>query len=213
MITGFSELRDPPMVGAAVSALAGGHAVVVVDDMRCDGDAHVMFSADKATTHLMAFMVRHTSGFVSVALDAATCDRLHLPPMPFVDHDRTGSAPTVTVDAAHGVTTGISAKDRARTARALADPAANASHFTRPGHIQPLRAHPGGVAARAGLVEAAVDLARLAGSTPAAVLCEIVSVRDPRRMACAAEAREFADQHRLASVTLSALAQYERSLC
>jgi 3,4-dihydroxy 2-butanone 4-phosphate synthase/GTP cyclohydrolase II len=159
----------------------------------------------------MAFMVRHTSGVVAVALEAEICTRLRLPAMPFVDHEDLGTPPTVTVDAAVGITTGISAKDRAATARSLADPRTSSDDLTRPGHMQPLRVrgYPDGTTA--GRAEAAVVLARMAGMSPAAVLCELVSVHDPRRMARAEEAHLFAAGHGLIVVGIGEIMALRRT--
>ena len=129
-------------------------------------------------------------------LTEADADRLELPPMYHTNQDRRGTAYTVTVDAREGVTTGISAADRARTIRLLADPAtAAATDLSRPGHVVPLRAREGGVLRRPGHTEAAVDLARLAGLRPAGVLCELVN--DDGTHGAAARAEPFADEHGL----------------
>lgn len=187
-------------IRAAVDAVAAGRTIVLIDDLRADGEADLVFAASTASTSSMAFMVRHASGMVAVALEAEICTRLRLPAMPFVDHENLGSPPTVTVDSTVGVTTGISAKDRATTARSLADPRTRPDDLSRPGHIQPLRVDGLYEAKAAGRAEAAVELVRMAGSAPAAVLCELVSVHDPRRMARAQEARLFAARHGLIGV-------------
>lgn len=123
----------------------------------------------------MAWMVRHSSGYVCVPVPPARADALALPPMVAASEDPRGTAYTVSVDASHpSVTTGISAHDRALACRVLADPAAGPASLRRPGHVLPLRAHPGGVRARPGHTEAAVELCRLAGLSPAAAICEIV---------------------------------------
>ena len=140
----------------------------------------------------------------------AVADRLDLPPMFRVNQDRRGTAYTVTVDAREGVSTGISAGDRARTIRLLADPAATAADLSRPGHVVPLRAKEGGVLHRPGHTEAAVDLARLAGLQPAGVLCEIVCEKDPAGMARTEELRVFADEHDLAMISIADLIAFRR---
>src|SRR5215468_6762478 len=159
----------------AVADIAAGRAVIVVDDEDRENEGDLIFAAERATPDMVAFMVRHTSGYICVPLTADECDRLELPPMYHTNQDRRGTAYAVTVDAREGVTTGISASDRARTIRMLADPDAHAADFSRPGHVVPLRAKDGGVLRRPGHTEAAVDLAVLAGLQPAGAICEIVS--------------------------------------
>lgn len=194
----------------AVAEIAAGRAVVVVDDEDREDEGDLIFAADLATPALMAFLVRHSSGFVCVALPEPECDRLGLPPMHHTNSDGYGTAYRVTVDAVRGVSTGISARDRAHTARVLADPAALPTDLSRPGHVVPLAARPGGVLDRGGHTEAAVDLARLAGRRPAGVLCEIVSAREPGRMARRDELVEFAATHRLAMIGIAELVAYRR---
>lgn len=184
---------DFDTVERAIADIAAGKAVVVVDDEDRENEGDLIFAAEKATPELVAFMVRYTSGYLCVPLDGDTCDRLGLPPMYSVNQDKHGTAYTVTVDAREGIGTGISASDRATTMRKLSDPASTANDFTRPGHVVPLRAKDGGVLRRPGHTEAAVDLARLAGFTPAGVICEIVSQKDEGSMAQTPELRVFAD--------------------
>jgi len=159
----------------AIVEIAAGRAVVVVDDEDRENEGDLIFAAQKATPELVAFMVRHTSGYICAPVLETDADRLELPPMYYTNQDRRGTAYTVTVDAREGITTGISAADRAHTLALLANPATQATDLARPGHVVPLRAKPGGVLRRAGHTEAAVDLARLAGLRPAAVLCELVN--------------------------------------
>jgi len=194
----------------AVADIAAGKAVVVVDDEDRENEGDLIFAAEMATPELMAFMVRHSSGYVCVPLTGEVCDRLGLPPMYSTNQDKHGTAYTVTVDAREGIGTGISAADRATTARLLADPDAGAHSFARPGHVVPLRAKEGGVLRRPGHTEAAVDLARLAGLQPAGVICEVVSAREPGEMARTAELREFADDHGLALISIADLISWRR---
>ncbi|WP_182357160.1 bifunctional 3,4-dihydroxy-2-butanone-4-phosphate synthase/GTP cyclohydrolase II [Tomitella gaofuii] len=194
----------------AVSDIAAGKAVVVVDDEDRENEGDLIFAAEKATPELVAFMVRYTSGYLCVPLTGADCERLALPPMYTVNQDKHGTAYTVTVDAREGVTTGISAADRARTMRMLADGDAGAEDFTRPGHVVPLRAKEGGVLRRPGHTEAAVDLAALAGLRPAGAICEIVSQKDDGEMARADELRVFADEHELAMISIADLISWRR---
>jgi 3,4-dihydroxy 2-butanone 4-phosphate synthase/GTP cyclohydrolase II len=163
-----------------------------------------------ATPELVAFMVRYTSGYICVPMTEADCDRLELPPMYHVNQDKRGTAYTVSVDAREGVSTGISATDRALTMRLLADPTATSADFTRPGHVVPLRAKEGGVLRRAGHTEAAVDLARMAGLQPTGVLCEIVSQKDDGDMARLDELEAFAAEHGLTLITIADLIAYRR---
>jgi 3,4-dihydroxy 2-butanone 4-phosphate synthase/GTP cyclohydrolase II len=209
-----TEARQPVSdfedIERAVADIAAGKAVVVVDDEDRENEGDLIFAAEKATPELLAFMVRYTSGYVCVPLDEADCDRLDLPPMYHTNQDRRGTAYTVTVDARNGVTTGISATDRAHTIRLLADPDAVADSFNRPGHVVPLRAKEGGVLRRPGHTEAAVDLARLAGLRPAGVLCELVSQKDEGDMARREELEVFAADHDLALITIADLIAYRR---
>lgn len=186
----------------AITATAAGRPVVVTGDS--DGDGYLVFAADAATSALTAFMVRHTSGYVRVALPGDECERLNLPPMCHRDN-----ALRVSVDV-RGTGTGISAGDRARTIAALGSAGAEASDFLRPGHVVPLRAAADGVLGRRGAAEAAVDLAALAGRRRAAALCEIVSRRNPTLMARGAELTEFAVEHGLAVVSIGELVAYRR---
>ncbi|MFC9902940.1 bifunctional 3,4-dihydroxy-2-butanone-4-phosphate synthase/GTP cyclohydrolase II [Rhodococcus sp. NPDC127593] len=197
-------------IDRAIADIAAGKAVVVVDDENRENEGDLVFAAEKATTELLAFMVRHTSGFVCVPLTGEDCDRLALPPMCTINQDKHGTAYTVTVDATAGIGTGISAADRATTIRVLADRDSGAHDLTRPGHVVPLRARDGGVLARAGHTEAAVDLARLAGLRPSGVICEIVSRTEPGAMARADELRAFADEHRLAMIAIADLIAWRR---
>ncbi|GAA3874955.1 bifunctional 3,4-dihydroxy-2-butanone-4-phosphate synthase/GTP cyclohydrolase II [Saccharothrix violaceirubra] len=199
-----------PDIERAIADLAAGRPVVVVDDEDRENEGDLIFAAEKATPELLAFMVRYTSGYVCVALTEEDCDRLDLPPMYHTNQDQRGTAYTVTVDAREGVSTGISAADRAHTIRLLADPASDAKHFSRPGHVVPLRARTGGVLRRPGHTEAAVDLARLAGFSPAGVLCEIVSQKDEGDMARRDELEVFAADHDLALITIAELIAYRR---
>lgn len=197
-------------VAVTVADVAAGRPVVLHDVDRDEGD--LVFAAAAATPHLVAFMVRHTSGFVAVALTGPACDRLALPSMCGVDQDPRRAAHTVTVDASVGVSTGISAADRSRTIRLLADRRTTVADLSLPGHVAPLRAQPGGVLHRRDRVEAAVDLARLAGLEPAGVLCGIVSTTDPDGMARGAELAAFAEEHGLQVVTIADLVAYRRRI-
>jgi 3,4-dihydroxy 2-butanone 4-phosphate synthase/GTP cyclohydrolase II len=194
----------------AVKDIAAGRPVVVVDDEDRENEGDLVFAAQFATPELLAFMVRYTSGYICAPLTGTDCDRLELPPMYHTNQDRRGTAYTVTVDAREGVQTGISASDRARTIRLLADPDSTAGDFTRPGHVVPLRARDGGVLRRPGHTEATVDLARLAGLRAAGALCEIVSQKDEGEMARREELEGFATEHALTLITIADLVAYRR---
>jgi 3,4-dihydroxy 2-butanone 4-phosphate synthase/GTP cyclohydrolase II len=202
---------DIAAVERAIADIAAGRPVVVVDDPGRENEGDLIFAAAMASTELVSFMVRYTSGYICVPLTGADCDRLNLPPMYHVNQDRRGTAYTVTVDASDGVGTGISAADRAHTMRLLADPAAGPTDFRRPGHVVPLRARDGGVLCRPGHTEAAVDLARLAGLPPVGVLCEIVSQKDDG-MARYDELTTFAAEHELTLITIADLIAYRRRI-
>ncbi|MFN8128054.1 MAG: bifunctional 3,4-dihydroxy-2-butanone-4-phosphate synthase/GTP cyclohydrolase II [Candidatus Nanopelagicales bacterium] len=192
----------------AIAAIAAGHAVVVVDDEDRENEGDLVFAASKATAELVGFMIRHTSGVVCVPMRGEELDRLNLPPMTYVNEDRKGTAYSVSVDARDGISTGISAADRARTIRTLVDSATEPWEITRPGHVFPLRAQPGGVLQRAGHTEASVDLAALAGLAPAGVICELVN--DDGSMMRAPECRKFADEHGLLMVSIADLIAHIR---
>ena len=194
----------------AIADVAAGRTVVVVDDEDRENEGDLIFAAAKATPELLSFMVRYTSGYVCVSLTGQDCDRLDLPPMYHTNQDKRGTAYTVTVDAREGVTTGISAADRAHTIRALADPDAKAVDFVRPGHVVPLRAKEGGVLRRPGHTEAGVDIARMAGLPAVGVLCEIVSAKDVGEMARRDELEVFAADHDITLITIADLITYRR---
>jgi 3,4-dihydroxy 2-butanone 4-phosphate synthase/GTP cyclohydrolase II len=192
----------------AIEEIAAGRAIVVVDDEDRENEGDLIAAASKATPELVAFMVRHTSGVLCVPMKSATLDRLGLPPMTARNEDAKQTAYTVSVDARRGVTTGISAADRAHTIRVLADSATEPYELTRPGHVFPLRAVEGGVLRRAGHTEAAVDLAVLAGMSPAGAIGEIVN--DDGSMARLPRLMEFAAEHGLAIVSIADLVAYRR---
>ncbi|UPO78075.1 3,4-dihydroxy-2-butanone-4-phosphate synthase [Arthrobacter sp. Helios] len=193
-------------IAAAADAIAAGRAVVVVDDEDRENEGDIVFAAQHATAELMGFTVRYTSGVVCVPLPGSYADRLNLPPMTAVNEDAKGTAYTVSCDAAAGTSTGISAADRALTSRVLADPASEPADLNRPGHIFPLRADDGGVRARRGHTEAAVELARLAGCTPVGVIAELV--HDDGTMMRLPALREFADEHGLVLVSIEDLVAF-----
>lgn len=161
-------------IEAAIASIAAGRPVIVVDDEDRENEGDVILSAELASPEWIAWTVAHSSGFICAPLSTEIAEALDLPPMVAHNEDVRGTAYTVTVDAAVGVTTGISAHDRARTLRVLADPTSVRDDLHRPGHVVPLRARPGGVRERAGHTEAAIELVTAAGLRPAAAICEIV---------------------------------------
>jgi 3,4-dihydroxy 2-butanone 4-phosphate synthase/GTP cyclohydrolase II len=190
----------------AVADIAAGRPVIVVDDADRENEGDLVLAAELATPELIAFFVRWTSGVICVPLSGADCDRMSLPPMHHTNEDRKQTAYTVSVDARDGVTTGISAAERAATIRLLADPEAKAEDLTRPGHVFPLRAKDGGVLRRPGHTEAGVDLARLAGLHPAAAIGEIVN--DDGSMKRLPELTVFAAEHGLVLISIADLVAY-----
>src|SRR5215468_10657919 len=195
-------------VTRAIADIAAGRPVVVVDDANRENEGDIIAAASKMTPELMAFMIRYTSGVICAPLTGEALDRLQLPLMTPHNTERMRTAFTVSVDARDGVTTGISAADRARTVRVLVDSATESYELVRPGHIFPLRYAEGGVLRRPGHTEAAVDLARLAGLTPARVLAEVVN--DDGTMARLPELRAFADEHGLTLITIAQLIKFRR---
>ena len=195
-------------IDRAIKDIAEGRPVVVVDDANRENEGDIILAASLATPELLAFMIRYTSGVICVPLPGAELDRLQLPLMTSQNTERMRTAFTLSVDARDGVTTGISAADRAATIARLVDPATTAQDLVRPGHIFPLRYAEGGVLRRPGHTEAAVDLARLAGLPPAGVLAEVVN--DDGTMARLPELREFADTHGLALISIEQLIEYRR---
>ncbi|MEV0897849.1 bifunctional 3,4-dihydroxy-2-butanone-4-phosphate synthase/GTP cyclohydrolase II [Actinoplanes sp. NPDC049802] len=192
----------------AIADIAAGKPVIVVDDEDRENEGDLIFAAEHATPELVAFMVRYTSGYICVPLPEEEADRLDLPPMFHTNQDKRGTAYAVTVDAKHGVSTGISAADRARTIQLLASAETEPGDLSRPGHIVPLRAKPGGVLRRPGHTEASIDLAVLAGCRPAGVLCEMVN--DDGTMQRRPDLEKFAAEHDLAMISIEELVAYLR---
>ncbi|KAB2970636.1 3,4-dihydroxy-2-butanone-4-phosphate synthase [Zoogloea sp.] len=201
---GFGRVSD------AIAAIRAGQFVIVVDDTHRENEGDLIIAAEKITPEQMAFLVRHSSGVVCVALPGARLDALALPLMVRDNTESHRTAFTITVDYRHGTSTGISAADRAATLRALSDPAVEADDFARPGHIFPLRAREGGVLVRPGHTEAAHDLVSLAGLRPGGVLCEIV--RDDGAMARRPDLLRFAREHALPIITIAQLIEYRQQL-
>ena len=196
-------------VPEAIAAIARGEPIVVVDDEDRENEGDLIIAAEAATPEALAFFVRYTSGVICVSLTGERLDELQIPLM--VRDNNTESqrtAFTYTVDAMANVTTGISAADRSTTIQTLIDPAARPVDLSRPGHIFPLRYAEGGVLKRAGHTEAAVDLARMAGMTPAGVLCEIVN--DDGTMSRVPDLETFCAEHGLLMVSIAQLIRHRR---
>ncbi|HEV7754314.1 MAG TPA: bifunctional 3,4-dihydroxy-2-butanone-4-phosphate synthase/GTP cyclohydrolase II [Mycobacteriales bacterium] len=192
----------------AVADIAAGRAVVVVDDEDRENEGDLVFAAEKATPELVAFMMTECRGLLCVPMEGSALDHLQLGQMVSENTDRMGTAFTVSVDAREGITTGISAADRAHTVQLLVGDDTVAQDIVRPGHVFPLRAKEGGVLRRPGHTEAAVDLARMAGLTPAGVICEIV--KPDGTMARLPDLTVFAAEHGLTLVTIADLIAYRR---
>jgi 3,4-dihydroxy 2-butanone 4-phosphate synthase/GTP cyclohydrolase II len=192
----------------AVQAIKQGEMVLVVDDADRENEGDLIMAAEAATPEKIGFFVRHTSGVIVMPMLGERLDRLELPLMVQHNTEKHRTAFTVSVDAAQGTTTGISASDRATTIRTLIDPETKPSDLLRPGHIFPLRYREGGVLKRAGHTEAGIDLARLAGCYPAAVLCEVVN--PDGSMARLPQLEAFAAEHHLKLISIADLIRYRR---
>jgi 3,4-dihydroxy 2-butanone 4-phosphate synthase/GTP cyclohydrolase II len=192
----------------AVEEIRAGRMVIVVDDADRENEGDLIMAAEKVTAESIAFIVRHTSGVICVPVVGERLDELQIPLMVTANTDHQRTAFTVSVDARHGVTTGISAADRAATIRAIIAPGTAPEDLSRPGHIFPLRYREGGVLKRAGHTEASVDLARLAGLYPAGVLCE--TVNEDGTMARLPDLVRFAERHGLKIISIADLIAYRR---
>lgn len=193
-------------IETAIKAFAAGEPIVVVDDDDRENEGDLILAASMATPEKIAFMIRHTSGILCVPMTGQRASELNLAPMVAQNLDPMRTAFTVTVDYKVGMTTGISAEERCNTARALANQNCTASDFLRPGHMFPLIAKPGGVLARSGHTEAGIDLARLAGLEPLAVLSEIVN--DDGTVKRLPELVPFAREHGLKIISIEDLIAY-----
>jgi 3,4-dihydroxy-2-butanone 4-phosphate synthase len=195
-------------VESALQALRRGNFVVVADDTDRENEGDLILAAESMSTEKLAFMLRHTSGVVCVAITKARAAELALPLMVAENSESHRTQFTVSVDYALGTTTGISARDRSRTIRALGARESSAASFVRPGHVFPLRALPGGVLERRGHTEAAVDLARLSGFEPAGALCELMA--EDGSMLAGQALVDFARAHCLPFLTIAELVNYRR---
>jgi 3,4-dihydroxy 2-butanone 4-phosphate synthase / GTP cyclohydrolase II len=201
-VSTFASIED------AIAVIRDGGMVVVVDDEDRENEGDFVMAADAATPESIAFIVNHSSGVICVPMLGEDLVRLDVPMMVARNQDPKGTAYTVSVDATDATATGISAADRAATCRVLADPESGPGSLTRPGHVFPLRYHPGGVLRRPGHTEAAVDLARLAGRRPAGAICEVV--KPDGTMARVPDLEAFCAEHGLLLITIADLVAYRR---
>ncbi len=190
---GFDSITD------AIEEIRQGRLVIVVDDEDRENEGDLTVAAEKITPEAINFMARYGRGLICLAMTGERLDELQLPLMVGHNTAKYGTAFTISIEARHGVTTGISAADRATTILTAVNPGSTAADLVRPGHVFPLRARSGGVLARAGQTEAAVDLARLAGLCPAGVICEVM--KEDGTMARVPELAEFASAHDLKMIT------------
>jgi 3,4-dihydroxy 2-butanone 4-phosphate synthase/GTP cyclohydrolase II len=201
-MTGLSTIEE------ALAALRAGRPVLVTDDEDRENEGDVILAAQTLTDEWMAWTIRHSSGYVCAPMPDEVADRLDLPLMVRENADRLRTAYTITVDAAQGVTTGISAADRAHTVRLLSAPTATAASFIRPGHVVPLRARDGGVLARRGHTEAAVDLCRLAGLEPVGAIAELT--HDDGTMMRLPAVLDLGAEHDLPVITIEQLVAHRQ---
>jgi 3,4-dihydroxy 2-butanone 4-phosphate synthase/GTP cyclohydrolase II len=193
-------------VSEVIAAIRAGEIVILVDDEDRENEGDLVFGADFVTAEKINFLAKHGRGLVCMPITEEHAARLGLRPMVEQNRSRHGTNFTVSIEAAEGIATGISAHDRALTIKVACSPNAKAEDIVQPGHVFPLIAHPGGVLVRAGHTEACCDLARLAGLTPAAVLCEIM--RDDGTMARLPDLLEFAATHKLRIGTIADLIEH-----
>jgi len=196
-------------IEAALADFAAGRIVIVVDDENRENEGDMIAAVDKLTVEAVNMMIRHARGLICVPVTGGQLARLHLPEMARVNRDKYTTAFTVSVDAAKGISTGISACDRWATAKILGDPASTPDMLAQPGHIFPLRARDGGVLERPGHTEATVDLARLAGLNPAGLCCEILN--DDGSCMRLPQLAEFKKLHNLKLISVADLVEYRRS--
>jgi len=193
-------------IDAALEEFRAGRMIIVVDDEDRENEGDLTIAAEKVTPEAINFMAKHGRGLICLALTEQRADHLRIPLATERNTSLLGTAFCEPIDAAEGVTTGVSAADRAHTIQVSIDPAASPADLARPGHISPLRAQKGGVLVRSGQTEAAVDLARLAGMVPAGVICEIMN--DDGTMARVPELLEFCKKHELKMISVAELIRY-----
>lgn len=206
--TNLDDFGSPDLrVRNAIAQLAAGGGILVVDDENRENEGDLIFPADTITNEQMALMIRECTGIVCLSLTADRLDALKLPQMVCDNTSSMGTAFTVSIEAREGVTTGVSAADRVQTIKTAVHPDSRPDDLARPGHIFPLRAHPGGISARAGHTEASIALVEMAGHQPAAVLCELT--KPDGSMARLTEVAAFAREHNMPVVTIEDLLGFE----
>src|SRR5437762_1524610 len=193
-------------IETAIEDIRAGRMIVLVDDEDRENEGDLMFAAERVTPEGINFMAKHGRGLICLAMTEERLDYLRIGPMTLENTSPYGTAFCESIEARDGVTTGISAYDRARTIQVAIDPASRATDLVRPGHTFPLRARKGGVLVRAGQTEASVDLARLAGLVPAGVICEIMN--EDGTMSRVPDLIEFCGKHGLKMVTVAELIRY-----
>ncbi len=193
-------------IEAAVAEIRDGRMIIIVDDEDRENEGDLVCAAEKVTPEIINFMARHARGLICLPLTEDRCDELHLTTQVAENTSYLGTAFTVSIDARRGITTGISAADRATTILVAVDPESRPQDLCRPGHIVPLRAKNGGVLVRAGQTEASVDIARIAGLYPAGVICEIMN--EDGTMSRLPQLQEFAAQHNLKMISVAELVRY-----
>lgn len=193
----------------ALKELRAGRLIILVDDEDRENEGDLVVAAEKVTPGAVNFMAKHARGLICLAMTAQRCDELQLPPQAASNTSRFGTNFTVSIEAREGVTTGISAADRAQTVRTAIHPKTKPEDLVRPGHMFPLRARNGGVLVRAGQTEGSVDLCRLAGLTPAAVICEIMN--NDGSMARLSQLELFGAEHKLKIMSIRDLIEYRRA--
>ena len=203
-----SNFPMPPRLRIALDAIRHGRAVVLLDDNDRENEGDLIVAADRITVPMMATLIRECSGIVCLCMGDDALQRLDLPPMVANNGSRYGTAFTVSIEAREGVTTGVSAADRVTTIRTAIAADATAADLVSPGHVFPLRAAPGGVLERRGHTEGAVELARLAGLQPAAVLCELMN--EDGSMMRGDELVAFSRRHGYPMLTIAELVDYRR---
>ncbi|MWP47629.1 3,4-dihydroxy-2-butanone-4-phosphate synthase [Gilliamella sp. Pas-s27] len=197
-------------VKKAIASIQAGQGVLVLDDEDRENEGDIIWAAESITSQQMALTIRYGSGIVCLCLPQKRCDELHLPMMVANNTSKNNTAFTISIEAANGVTTGVSAADRVTTIKAAVNDNAKPCDLNHPGHVFPLVAKDGGVLVRRGHTEASIDLVTLAGLKPAAVLCELTN--DDGTMARAPEVVEFAKKYHMPVVTIEDIVEYRNSM-
>jgi 3,4-dihydroxy 2-butanone 4-phosphate synthase len=206
LISQFGDSQQ--RVEAALAAVRAGRGVLLIDDEDRENEGDLVFSAEHLTNEQMAFMIRECSGIVCLCMTGEKIDSLGLPPMVTDNSSRHGTSFTISIEAKHGVTTGVSAADRVRTIKAAIAVDSKPEDLCHPGHVFPLRAQPGGVLARPGHTEGTVDLMKLAQLQPAGILCELMN--PDGTMARLPEVVTFANAHRMPVLTIEDIINYRQ---